>query len=64
MQPERRTASVTARSPEQRERALAKANEIRLARARLKRDLAAGTITLARILSDPVGAGNPNRRDG
>ena len=53
VQPERRTASVPARSPEQRDRALAKANEIRLARARLKRDLAAGTITLARVLSDP-----------
>jgi hypothetical protein len=53
VQPDRRTAGVPARSPEQRERALAKANEVRPARARLKRDLTAGRIELARVVSDP-----------
>jgi hypothetical protein len=53
VQPDRRTVSVPARSLEQRERALAKANEVRLARARLKLDLAAGRIELASVLSDP-----------
>jgi hypothetical protein len=53
VQPDRRTAGVPACSPEQRERALAKANEVRLARARLKRDLTAGRIELARVLNDP-----------
>src|SRR6266702_7669525 len=41
------------RSPEQRLRALAKANEVRLARAQLKRELAAGRIELAQVLADP-----------
>jgi S13-like H2TH domain len=53
VQPDRRTTGARARSPEQRERALAKANEVRLARARLKRDLTAGRIELARVLNDP-----------
>jgi S13-like H2TH domain len=53
VQPEHRTASVPARSPKQRERALAKANEVRLARAHLKRDLAAGRVQLAAVLIDP-----------
>ena len=41
------------RSPEQRLRALAKANEVRLARAQLKRELAAGRIELAQVVADP-----------
>jgi hypothetical protein len=40
-------------SPEQRLRALAKANEVRVARARLKRAVAAGRIELARLVADP-----------
>ncbi len=47
------TASVPPRSPEQRLFALAKANEVRVARARLKRDLASGRIELAHVLSEP-----------
>jgi hypothetical protein len=38
---------------EQRLGALAKANEVRIARSQLKRDLAAGRIDLVRVLSDP-----------
>jgi hypothetical protein len=38
---------------EQRFDALARANEVRIARSHLKRDLAAGTIDLVRLLSDP-----------
>ena len=38
---------------EQRFGALAKANEVRSARADLKRDIAAGEIDLVRVLSDP-----------
>jgi S13-like protein len=38
---------------EQRLGALAKANEVRSARAHLKRDLAAGRVDLGRVLSDP-----------
>ena len=41
------------RSAEQRLRALERANEIRLRRARLKRDLKAGRAQLAEILRDP-----------
>jgi hypothetical protein len=41
------------RSPEQRLRALAKANEVRLARAQLKREVATGRLALARVLADP-----------
>ena len=50
---EERRPSAPARSPEQRLRALANANKVRSARARLKRDLAAGQVELARILADP-----------
>ncbi len=39
--------NLPARSPEQRLHALAKANQVRSARAQLKRDLAAGTVELA-----------------
>ena len=46
-------ASVPGRSREQRLRALKQANEVRSARARLKRDLAAGAIELAQILACP-----------
>ena len=46
-------ASVPGRSREQRLRALKQANEVRSARARLKRDLAAGEIELAQILACP-----------
>ena len=41
------------RSPEQRIKALEKANEIRRARAELKRDLKAGTVQMQTILRDP-----------
>jgi len=41
------------RSPEQRLRALAKANEVRLARAQLKREVATGRLALARVVADP-----------
>jgi hypothetical protein len=34
-------------------RALAKANEVRVARAQLKRELAAGRIELARLVAEP-----------
>jgi hypothetical protein len=46
-------AKAPGRSPEQRLRALQQANEIRSARAQLKRDLASGRIELARILARP-----------
>ena len=48
-----RTHGAPARSPEQRLRALAKANEVRSSRAQLKRDLAAGVVELARVLANP-----------
>jgi hypothetical protein len=48
-----RAPTAFGRSPEQRLRALAKANEVRVARARLKRGVAAGRIELARVLADP-----------
>jgi hypothetical protein len=47
------TLSVPPRSREQRQAALARANEVRVARAQLKRELAAGTIELAQLLSVP-----------
>jgi len=50
---EDRRGSVPPRSREQRLRALAKANEVRLARARLKRQLSAGSLELAQLLSGP-----------
>ena len=46
-------ASVPGRSREQRLRALRLANEIRSARAKLKKDLASGRIELAQILAQP-----------
>jgi hypothetical protein len=46
-------ASVPGRSREQRLRALEQANEVRPARAKLKRQLAAGEIELAQILAQP-----------
>ncbi len=46
-------AKAPGRSREQRLRALQHANEVRSARAQLKRDLAAGRIELARILARP-----------
>jgi hypothetical protein len=46
-------ASVAGRSREQHLRALQHANEVRSARAKLKKDLAAGPIQLAQILSQP-----------
>jgi hypothetical protein len=48
-----RTRTPFGRSPEQRLRALAKANEVRVARARLKREVAAGRIDLARLVAEP-----------
>ncbi len=47
------TAGVPGRSREQRLRALQQANEIRLARAKLKKDLASGKLELAQILAEP-----------
>jgi hypothetical protein len=49
-----RAPAAFARSPEQRLRALAQANEIRVARARLKREVAAGRIELALLAEDLV----------
>ena len=46
-------ASVPGRSREQRLRALEQANEVRSARAKLKRQLAAGEIELAQLLAQP-----------
>lgn len=46
-------ASVPGRSREQRLHALRLANEIRSARAQLKKDLASGKIELAQILAQP-----------
>ena len=46
-------ASVPGRSREQRLRALRLANEIRSARAQLKKELASGKIELAQILAQP-----------
>jgi hypothetical protein len=48
-----RTPTAPGRSPEQRLRALAKANEVRVARAQLKRQVAAGRIELAQVVADP-----------
>lgn len=47
------TLLVVPCSREQQRSALARANEVRLARAQLKRELAAGTIDLAQVLSAP-----------
>jgi hypothetical protein len=46
-------AGVPGRSRERRLRALEQANEVRTARAELKRELASGKIELAAILADP-----------
>jgi hypothetical protein len=46
-------AGVPGRSREQRLRALEQANEVRTARAKLKRELASGKIELVQILADP-----------
>ena len=46
-------AGVPGRSREQRLRALEQANEVRTARAKLKKDLASGKIELVQILADP-----------
>ena len=46
-------AGVPGRSREQRLRALEQANEVRTARAELKKELASGKIELAQILADP-----------
>jgi hypothetical protein len=46
-------AAVPARSREQRQRALQQANEIRMARAKLKKELASGKLTLVQILAEP-----------
>jgi hypothetical protein len=50
---EERTPRAPARSPEQRLRALAKANQVRSARAHLKRELAHGNVQLTQVLADP-----------
>jgi len=46
-------AGVPGRSREQRLRALAQANEVRTARAELKKGLASGQIELVEVLADP-----------
>ena len=46
-------AGVPGRSREQRLRSLEQANEVRMARAALKKNLASGTIQLVQILADP-----------
>jgi hypothetical protein len=46
-------AGVPGRSREQRLRALERANEVRTARAELKKELASGKIELVQILADP-----------
>src|SRR5712691_5009947 len=51
IQADRKKASAPARSREQRLRALQHANEIRSARAQLKRDLASGTIELVELVA-------------
>jgi len=48
-----RTPRAPTRSPEQRQRALAKANQIRSARAHLKQELARGQVELTQVLADP-----------
>ena len=53
MKVEDRRGSVPPRSREQRLRALAKANDVRLARAQLKRQLSAGSLELAELLAGP-----------
>ena len=47
------SAAVPERSREQRMRALSRANEIRSARAQLKRDLKAGKVKIETLLLDP-----------
>ena len=47
------SAGVPGRSSEQRLRALEQANEVRTARAKLKKELASGKIELVQILADP-----------
>ena len=47
------SAAVPERSREQRMRALRRANEIRSARAKLKRDLKAGKAQIEKLLRDP-----------
>jgi hypothetical protein len=49
----RRPSPGSLASDEQRLRALAKANEVRRERARLKRELAAGQLEFAGVLCDP-----------
>ena len=53
MVPSDRSEGVPFYLREQRFDALTKANEVRSARAHLKRDLAAGRIDLVRVLNDP-----------
>ena len=53
MELDRRTVAVSSRSTEQRLWALERANQVRVERARLKRELATGRIELAGVLSNP-----------
>jgi hypothetical protein len=46
-------AGVPGRSREQRLRALEQANEVRTARAKLKKELASGKIELVQVVADP-----------
>jgi hypothetical protein len=50
---EQRKPSAPGRSPEQRLRALETANQVRRARAQLRRELAAGSLELARVIAEP-----------
>jgi hypothetical protein len=50
---ENHRTGVAPRSHEQQLRALAKANEVRLARAQLKRELSTGAVELAQLLAGP-----------
>lgn len=61
MASEKRRSETPARSPEQRLRALAIANEVRTGRAQLKRDIAAGTVALVDILASPPGCAHTAR---
>lgn len=47
------TLTIPSRTIDQRREALAIANEVRFARARLKRDIAAGRVLVADVLADP-----------
>ncbi|MDQ4082641.1 MAG: hypothetical protein M3123_07105 [Actinomycetota bacterium] len=53
MQGPRAQVQAPLRSPDQRMEALRRANEIRVRRAQLKKDLKAGSVAVETVLSDP-----------